>query len=165
MNRITNRFGAANFDNSIGYNADQMGIRLERDMREFIKTHKLSPDEIIAFEHKMVLSVSSTSSEALILEAIEMRKNEKAINVEAVVGHSFANDRMKNEMRKSIRKTPAQWCDKFGVILMDPDGWDRSDSKCLDYPITQDQFIDKYQRSTGAIGNKETYAKWRHLFS
>lgn len=65
---------------------------------------------------------------------------------------------------KTNLKTPAQWCEKFGVTVLDPDGWDRSDPKCMDYPINQDEFIAKFHQSTGCISDRAKYLTYKHLF-
>jgi hypothetical protein len=62
------------------------------------------------------------------------------------------------------RKTPAEWCEKFGVRVIDPDGWDRTNPKCMSYPITQDMFIDRFQRSTAGVVDREKYKVYQHLF-
>lgn len=62
-------------------------------------------------------------------------------------------------------KTPAEWCAKFGVEVLDPDGWNRKDPNCMKYPITQSEFIEKYQHSTARVVDYEKYLTYRHLFN
>ena len=65
-------------------------------------------------------------------------------------------------------KSPEQWCEKFGVMVLDPDGWDRASADWTsewNRPLTQDQFIDKFQRSTKSITDRKKYLQYKHLFS
>ena len=66
--------------------------------------------------------------------------------------------------REFLNRTPAEWCAHFGVSILDPDGWDRSDPQCMAYCIPQDDFIKKWCVSTGSIANKAKFAKYQHLF-
>jgi len=107
-------------------------------------------------------------------ELVRMTLNEKqslahcepAIDVAAAKVVEFANQTLKTKRVSAKRdiRTPAQWCEKFGVQVIDPDGWDRTDPHCMDYPITQDQFIEKYQRSTAGVVDREKFLLYKHLF-
>lgn len=87
---------------------------------------------------------------------------EPAIEVAAAKVVEFA--KAKTGCSKTNRKTPAQWCEKFGVQVLDPDGWDRTDPNCMSYPISQDMFIKCYQLSTCRIVDSDKFRKYQHLF-
>jgi hypothetical protein len=63
------------------------------------------------------------------------------------------------------RKTPAQWCEKFGVEVIDDDGWrSGSNSPSWSDPCTQDMFLSRFMVSTTRIVDKEKYLTYMHLF-
>lgn len=65
------------------------------------------------------------------------------------------------------RKTPEQWSAKFGVQVMDADGWNRASEDWKsewNHPITQDMFISRFQRSTTRVVDREKYQMYIHLF-
>lgn len=48
-----------------------------------------------------------------------------------------------------IKKTPAEWCHETGVIVHDPDGWDRRNfEKDWSIPLTWEEFSYKALMST-----------------
>jgi hypothetical protein len=61
------------------------------------------------------------------------------------------------------RMHPQQWCHKFGVEVIDPDGW-RSAGMDYHTPITQDQFLGLFRGSTTGFVNREKFLVYRHLF-
>lgn len=62
-----------------------------------------------------------------------------------------------------VRMHPQQWCHKFGVEVIDPDGWRTAK---MDYhtPITQDQFVSLFCRSTTGFVDRQKYTMYKHLF-
>lgn len=65
---------------------------------------------------------------------------------------------------KINRQPPAYWCDKFGVVILDPDGWDRTDPHCMEHPLSQAEFIAKYILSTCRVKDYAKYKVYNHLF-
>ena len=61
-------------------------------------------------------------------------------------------------------KTPAAWCDKFGIEIIDNDGWNRRNPHCMEVPISQSEFISRYFVSTGRIVDRVKYAQYQYLF-
>lgn len=47
------------------------------------------------------------------------------------------------------KRTPTEWCERTGIVIMDPDGWDRKNFE-VDYAIslTRDEFLGKAFLST-----------------
>lgn len=66
--------------------------------------------------------------------------------------------------KEFVNQTPAEWCDKFGIEILDPDGWDRRDPRCMEYAISCDDFINRYYDSTSRIVDMTKYQNYRHLF-
>ena len=62
------------------------------------------------------------------------------------------------------RMTPTEWCNVFGVEVIDPDGWRHGYQPDWNTRITRDMFISRFMESTTRIVNGEKYAKWKHLF-
>lgn len=151
-------------ENSAGYGAQKMNEELAFAMRTLIVNNHLTPDEIIAFEHQMVLAAINVSAECCLREAIEMRKNERAVDVAAAKIVEVANQKLKTTKHPAKRQTPAQWCKHFGVEVLDPDGWNRHDPNCMSYPISQSMFIECYQKSTCRIVDSDKFRKYQHLF-
>jgi hypothetical protein len=60
------------------------------------------------------------------------------------------------------RLLPEQWCDIFGVQVIDPDGW-RGTFPSWDTPITRDMFVSRYRTSTVRIVDFEKYRAWKHI--
>lgn len=166
MNRVINNYGALNINNGVGYSVELLTDRLASDILTLIDKHHLSPEEIIALEHKVVGCVATTCAENILREAIKMRKT-----VDISVSIKVDTTKLKEKLVKirhtaylKNHKTPAEWCAIFGVEVIDPDGWDRKDPNCMSYPITQDQFIEKYQRSTVGVVDRAKFFPFRHLF-
>jgi hypothetical protein len=61
---------------------------------------------------------------------------------------------------RTIRQTPSQWEKYFGIIIVDPDGWNR---KATDWaaewgkPMTASEFRERADKSTTSIGDRERY--------
>jgi hypothetical protein len=55
-------------------------------------------------------------------------------------------------------RTPEEWSDFFGVVVVDADGWD--DGLTWKMPITRDMFKSRCQRSTLRIGDPVKFKKW-----
>lgn len=69
---------------------------------------------------------------------------------------------------KTYRMTPAQWCEKTGVQVLDPDGWRNDGNKfkiSWEIPIPWDMFLSRFNDSTTRIVDKEKYLLYKHLFS
>jgi hypothetical protein len=62
--------------------------------------------------------------------------------------------------KRDIR-TPKEWCDFFGVEIIDPDGW-RGTSPSWNTRITRDMFKSRYQASTVRTVDKEKFKVWKH---
>lgn len=88
----------------------------------------------------------------------------QTLNERQLLAHAEPAIEIKAGCSRTNRKTPAQWCEKFGVEVIDPDGWDRTDPQCMAYPLRQDQFIERYQRSTCRVIDRAKYLPYRHLF-
>jgi hypothetical protein len=65
--------------------------------------------------------------------------------------------------KRDIR-TPAQWCEFFGVEVIDPDGWRHGKQPSWNTPITRDMFKERYFMSTVRVADKAKYAQWKHYF-
>jgi len=77
MNRIVNNYGAANQTDANSIRTNFLQDSIESDVRDFIKWHSLTPTEIIALEHLLLLSVTAICSENILMKAINMRKQER----------------------------------------------------------------------------------------
>lgn len=62
------------------------------------------------------------------------------------------------------KMTPASWCYKTGVEVLDPDGW-RQQAPYWEEAITWDMFLSRFNESTVRIVDKEKYALHQHLFA
>jgi len=60
-------------------------------------------------------------------------------------------------------KTPAEWCEKFGVEIIDPNGWNRKNPNSMEIPISCQTFRDKYWLSTTHIADRTKYDEYKHL--
>lgn len=164
MNRIVNNYGAVN--NLSLLLAEMLSLQetVETRVRDIIANNDLTPEEIICLEHKLIGSVSAECAVGILRKAINMRKAEreadkKTIDVDATV--------TKRGCSPDNRKTPVQWSDKFGVEVVDPDGWDRASKDWQaewNRPLTQSQFIEKFQRSTTRVVDRVKYQTYKHLF-
>ena len=48
-----------------------------------------------------------------------------------------------------VKKTPDEWCQETGIIVRDPDGWDRRNfSEDWAIPLTWEEFVTKAMFST-----------------
>lgn len=60
-------------------------------------------------------------------------------------------------MKANIKLTPDQWCQLTEIVVMDPDGWDRSNyQKDWAKPLTFDEFLTKAHMSTTCGGPRMT---------
>ena len=65
--------------------------------------------------------------------------------------YADAGDRSHHAGCRFEERTPAEWCDELGVVVMDPDGWDR---QAADWeaewarPLTREEFERRLNRST-----------------
>jgi hypothetical protein len=100
---------------------------------------------------------SHTSAELEAYKIVEGAKSElKRIHFEELPMPSCSREN---------RKTPAQWCEKFGVEVIDDDGWrSGSNSPSWSDPCTQDMFLSRFMVSTTRIVDKEKYLTYKHLF-
>lgn len=65
---------------------------------------------------------------------------------------------------KRITMTPDEWCTLLGVRVIDGDGWrDNSGRKWFD-PITREEFLERFKRSTTTVTDAPTFYAWKHLF-
>lgn len=49
---------------------------------------------------------------------------------------------------KEVKKTIEEWQKEFGVIIMDPDGFDRSDMKLYERTFTKEDFENRLPACT-----------------
>lgn len=49
------------------------------------------------------------------------------------------------------KRTPDQWCEEYGVDILDPDGWREEDSPAWDEPITLVDFHRRVSISTARV--------------
>lgn len=68
----------------------------------------------------------------------------------------------RHSAKRDVR-TPEQWCEFFGVEVVDPDGWRHGHQPSWDTPITRDMFKERYQMSTCRIVDANKWAQWRHF--
>jgi hypothetical protein len=186
MNRIINHYGATNTSSPVTIAVDSLVDSIAWAINDIVKTNNLTPEEIICLGHKASFAVNATIAERLILAGINMRKAEREMDIATqnivdvakrktertvVVGPSMAQQRLR-EAREGLRtetipakrQTPAKWCKELGVTVLDPDGWDRTDPNCMDYPLSISEFVHKYQASTTCVHDRALYAKHKHLF-
>ena len=170
MNRIINTYGAPNMSNPAGEAVQRLDEELAYALRTILVNHNLSPEEIIATNHRISGAVDVVCSEQILRQAIALRKaeREKAMTVDVAAAKvvEFANQELKTKKVSAKRdvRTPAQWCEFFGVEVIDPDGWNRYDPNCMSYPISQSMFIECYQKSTCRIVDSDKFRKYQHLF-
>jgi len=67
-------------------------------------------------------------------------------------------DGAEREMQ-AVKRTPDEWCEQYGVIISDPDGWRHADALPWDEPITLADFHRRAIKSTGNIVSPG----WRQL--
>ena len=77
MNRITNKYGAEDQKTAEGKAAGELGETFHRNVTEFIRFHKLTPDEIISLEHHLLYSLTAACAESVLRGALNMRKEER----------------------------------------------------------------------------------------
>lgn len=53
-------------------------------------------------------------------------------------------------MKDNIKRTPAEWEKILGILVIDPDGWDRGPNFDKDWakPLTEEEFREKSDVST-----------------
>lgn len=168
MNRIINTYGAPNMSNPAGEAVQRLDEELAHALRTILVNHNLSPEEIIATNHRISGAVDVVCSEQILRQAIALRKAERkkamTVDVAAAKVVEFANQKLKTKKVSAKRdvRTPAQWCEFFGVEVIDPDGWRHGHQPSWDTPITRDMFKERYQMSTCRIVNANKWAQWKH---
>jgi hypothetical protein len=150
MNRIVNQFGAPNMENTLGCQVQQLSEQLAFDMRTIMMNNALEPDEIIAFERQMVQCVADVSEKTLLFKAAVIRQQKHRA------------DAASPKVKTFNRRTPAQWCEFFGLQVIDPDGWPLDGSPSWDTPISGGDFKERCHRSTCRVVNPENYFRWKH---
>ena len=62
-------------------------------------------------------------------------------------GHPFLSYRL-----GAVRMTSTTWCEKLGVVVLDPDGWDRANfEQSWAEMISEEEFRARLQRSTTMV--------------
>lgn len=171
MNRIINDYGALNITTGAGVATQNLMDSLAVSMRAIVERHALSPEEIICLERKLANLVSGVGCESVLRKAMNMRKAERATEKKQASNLSHISEivplkdgTLAVTQHPAKRRVPLFWCRRFGVEVIDPDGWDRTNPSWMMVPITQDQFIDKFQRSTTRVVDRVRYNVYKHLF-
>lgn len=58
----------------------------------------------------------------------------------------------------SEKKTPEDWAEEKGIVIVDPDGWRRDGAPALDEPITEEEFNRRAAEST--IASRREDGSW-----
>lgn len=51
-------------------------------------------------------------------------------------------------MKEFEKKTINEWCDRHNIIMLDPDGFDRTDPELFERKFTEQEFMAGLYRST-----------------
>lgn len=62
------------------------------------------------------------------------------------------------------RLTPSEWCEIFGVEMIDPDGW-RDAGISYDFPLTAREFFMFFNESTARIADLKLWQAWKKFFA
>ena len=152
MNRIINAYGATNTNSTVTVAVDSLVDSIAAIINDIVRTNKLTPEEIICLEHKVAGTVTATCAENILRTALDMRKAERANTI---------NIKTTTVSAKRDLRTPAQWCETFGVEVVDPDGW-RNNEPSWNTPITRDMFKARYQASTVRTVDAKKFAPWKN---
>ena len=123
--------------------------------------YHLTPTEVQLFAHQLIMVVDGSCAENVLRKATNMRKAER----DDRIGLDKTTDKaVLRDCSDSNLKTPAAWCDKFGIEIIDNDGWNRRNPHCMEVPISLSEFISRYFVSTGRIVDRVKYAQYQYLF-
>lgn len=55
--------------------------------------------------------------------------------------------------------TPEAWCERYGLEIVDPDGWRGKDAPPWEQPLTLTEFWDRFTMCTVRQPSADTYAR------
>jgi len=153
MNKVFNEFGTIRHDNGVGGMTNKAIKNFCEELSKLAFAYELNGVEIRCLADYVNSSMSAHFAEATLRKGIAMREAQrKAARVDTVP-----------QPTKRDLRTPTQWCDFFGVFVIDPDGW-RDRELSFYEPITCDMFLDMFRRSTVKIVDQQKYYQWKHVF-
>jgi hypothetical protein len=163
MNRISNTYGVLNRKTTEGVAVETALEAIRYAIMSTMRTHSLSTEEMVAFEHYAISEVTCAFGESIIRKGIAMRKEEKdnakAAEVAAAKIVEFAKKTLVTVTVPAERKLPIKWCDEFGVEVVDADGWRCGGVPNWNTPISADTFVERYMESTVRIVDSERFKK------